>query len=146
MAGVHPEGTIPVLAAVVRRDGRFLLGRRPPGKRHGGLWEFPGGKMAEGESVAEAARRELREELDLEVSEVGEVLFEARDPGSPFLIRFVRVRAEGEPRALEHTEVGWFECDDLAGVALAPTDARFVREGLSGAEDGDAGGSAPRGG
>jgi len=120
--------TIPVLAAVVRRNGRYLVARRPEEKRHGGLWEFPGGKMASDESLLEAATRELREELGLSVTGVGAVLFEAMDPGSPFLIRFVEVQVRGEPRALEHMEVGWFEPPTLQELALAPTDARFVRE------------------
>jgi len=52
-----------VVAAVIERDGKYLLCQRPQGKRYGGLWEFPGGKLLAGESLLEAARRELREEL-----------------------------------------------------------------------------------
>jgi 8-oxo-dGTP pyrophosphatase MutT (NUDIX family) len=48
-----------VVAAVIERDGRLLVCQRPAHKRHGGLWEFPGGKCDPGESDAEAARREL---------------------------------------------------------------------------------------
>lgn len=121
---------MPVLAAVVRRTGRYLVGKRPARKRHGGLWEFPGGKVAPGETLLEAARRELREELGLEVTGVGAVLFEAVDPGSPFLIRFVEVRARGKPQAIEHSEVAWLLPDELRGLALAPSDARFAREAL----------------
>ena len=40
---------VAVVAAIIQRDGRFLVGRRPAHKRHGGLWEFPGGKVDEGE-------------------------------------------------------------------------------------------------
>ncbi|MCK7504065.1 MAG: NUDIX domain-containing protein [Desulfobacterales bacterium] len=57
---------IHVIAAVIRRDGRYLVGRRPDGKRHGGLWEFPGGKVDPGESRLEAAHRELGEELGMQ--------------------------------------------------------------------------------
>src|SRR4028119_2222610 len=57
-----PEKTR-VLAAVVQRAGRLLLARRPSGKRHAGLWEFPGGKFLLGETPLDAARRELAEEL-----------------------------------------------------------------------------------
>ncbi|HSG49130.1 MAG TPA: NUDIX domain-containing protein, partial [Longimicrobiales bacterium] len=57
---------IPVIAAVIHRDGRYLVGRRPDDKRHGGLWEFPGGKLDPGESWLEAARRELSEELEMD--------------------------------------------------------------------------------
>jgi len=130
MAEEFEEDIIPVLAAVARRAGRFLVGRRPEEKRHGGLWEFPGGKMGPEESLLGAARRELREELDLSVEAVGDVLFEARDPGSPFLIRFVAVEVDGEPRALEHHEVGWYAPEELLRLPLAPSDALFVREWL----------------
>lgn len=117
---------VPVVAAVVRRDGRYLLGRRPDHKRHGGLWEFPGGKLLEGESRLEAARRELAEELDLEVVSSGAVLHAIRDPGSPYLIEFVEIEAHGEPSPHEHSSVGWFTALELRSLALAPADARFA--------------------
>lgn len=130
--GAHPDpgggvaARVPVVAAVIRRDGRYLLGRRPEAKRHGGLWEFPGGKLHDGEDVAAAVRRELREELELECRGTGALLWSARDPGSPFVIDFVEVEAGGRPRPLEHSEVGWFTLDELGPMALAPTDAAFV--------------------
>ena len=46
-----------VVAAVIERDGKYLLCQRPQGKRYGGLWEFPGGKVLPGESCAESARK-----------------------------------------------------------------------------------------
>jgi len=121
------EATVPVVAAVVRRGGRFLLGRRPHDKRHGGLWEFPGGKVLEAEARLEAARRELAEELGLDVVALGELLHSVRDPGAPFVIEFFDVQARGEPVPHEHTDIGWFTLAELAGLALAPADARFVR-------------------
>jgi 8-oxo-dGTP diphosphatase len=117
---------VPVVAAVVERDGRYLLGRRPATKRHGGLWEFPGGKLDEGEDTTDAVRRELAEELDLEVTDVSEVLHAVADSGAPFVIRFHRVAVRGEARPLEHDEVGWFTLGELETLELAPADARFV--------------------
>lgn len=116
-----------VVAAVVRRDGRYLLGRRPGEKRHGGLWEFPGGKLDEGEDAAGAARRELAEELSLETVEVGAALHSVRDPASPFVIHFHPVEVRGEPEAREHSRVGWFTLDEMAGMELAPADETFVQ-------------------
>jgi len=131
--GSSPE-TIPVVAAVVRRDGRFLVARRPAEKRHGGLWEFPGGKVHEGEALLGAADRELAEELGMRAVAVRALLFSASDGDAPFVIHFVEVDAEGEPVALEHAEIGWFTPEELAALPLAPADARFVRtlEGTGG--------------
>lgn len=61
---------------MIRRDGRYLVCRRPAQKRHGGLWEFPGGKIDDGESLLDAARRELAEELSINVIEVGATLMQ----------------------------------------------------------------------
>lgn len=117
---------VPVVAAVVERDGRYLLGRRPGRKRHGGLWEFPGGKLDEGEAPADAVRRELAEELALDVVDVSDALHAVSDSGAPFVIHFHPVSVRGEARALEHEEVGWFTLDELATMELAPADERFV--------------------
>jgi mutator protein MutT len=118
---------IRVVAAVIHRRGRYLLGRRPTGKRHGGLWEFPGGKMHADESASEAAARELREELGLAVTSVGTVVAAIEDEASPFVIEFHEVSVTGEPVALEHQEVGWFTSTELQELALAPADRSFAR-------------------
>lgn len=119
--------TIPVVAAVIRRqDGAVLLARRPEGKRHGGLWEFPGGKVREGESFGDALRRELSEELSVEVTEAGDALFSARDPGLEFLIHFVDAEIRGDPVTREHDEVRWIPRRELSTLPMAPADRAFV--------------------
>lgn len=126
----YPDISDPILvvAAVIRRDERLLVGRRPVHKRHGGLWEFPGGKLLTGEDLAAAARRELAEELGLRVRAVGDTLFDAADPGSPFVIHFLEVEVDGEPEPREHDAVAWLDPRHLAKLPLAPSDARFVAE------------------
>lgn len=124
------EERIRVVAAVIERDGRLLLCRRPPGKRHAGLWEFPGGKLLPGETVAEAARRELAEELAVEALRTGDLLLELPDPGSPFVVEFHRVEIAGEPVALEHDALAWVRPADLDGMDLAPSDRAFARRFL----------------
>jgi mutator protein MutT len=121
---------VPVVAAVVRRDGTYLLCRRAPGKRHGGLWEFPGGKIQPGESSRRAVERELKEELGVGVRHVGECLFDVRDPASAFRIYFYETAIDGEPQALEHAAVRWLPAERLLSVALAPADRCFVAHRL----------------
>lgn len=127
------EGRITrVVAAVIEREGRLLLCRRPAGKRHAGLWEFPGGKLLPGESIPEAARRELAEELAVEVVAVGERLFELPDPGTPYVVEFYPVEIAGEPLPLEHEALRWVRAEDLAGLDLAPSDRAFASRYASG--------------
>ena len=67
------QGRIPVDVAVgvlVDRDGRFLLTSRPQGKVYAGYWEFPGGKLEAGETVEAALRRELHEEIGIEIGAI----------------------------------------------------------------------------
>ena len=115
-----------VLASVIRREGRLLVGRRPLHKRHGGLWEFPGGKVEPGESDREAVGRELREELGVDVTRVGPVAFSAPDPTSGFVIEFLPVEIRGEPMGLEHLALAWVEDENLLDLALAPSDRAFA--------------------
>jgi 8-oxo-dGTP diphosphatase len=119
---------IPVVAAVIRRGDRYLVGCRPVTKRHGGLWEFPGGKVDVGESLLEAARRELAEELSISTNHIGRTLFSALDDDARFEIHFVEVEIEGDPVPHEHSEVGWFTQLELERLPLAPADAEFVRK------------------
>ncbi|MGM0669791.1 MAG: (deoxy)nucleoside triphosphate pyrophosphohydrolase [Gemmatimonadota bacterium] len=125
---------IRVLASVIQRNQRLLVCRRPLHKRHGGLWEFPGGKVKDGESDLEAARRELAEELGVHVTAAGPVELSVRDPGSEFVIEFLPVTIQGEPRCLEHMALAWEEEGKLAAYDLAPSDRRYVevRLGLQG--------------
>jgi 8-oxo-dGTP diphosphatase len=128
------EPAIRVLAAVIERNSQFLLCLRPQHKRHGGMWEFPGGKLEPGESLHHAAARELLEELGVTVTRVGRVLLSRHDQGSPYLIEFTEVAISGEPRALEHDEVRWLAPADALALRLAPADRAFAEEiwGLGG--------------
>jgi mutator protein MutT len=115
-----------VLAAVVQRHEKYLVCQRPAHKRHGGLWEFPGGKLEPGETNFDAARRELAEELGVQALAVGSSLFSIADPGSEFMIDFVPTIIDGEPRCLEHLDLKWMSLKELTLLHLAPSDRRFV--------------------
>lgn len=127
-ADAASEGMVRVVAAVLHREGRYLLGRRPAHKMHGGLWEFPGGKLDAGESTLDGAKRELLEEMELRVTAVGTPLLSVADRASRFLIEFVEVFAEGTPSTIEHEAVGWFAPDEMREIEMAPADAAFARQ------------------
>ena len=124
--------TVRVVASVVENKGKLLVCERPIHKRHGGLWDFPGGKVEKGESSIEAVRRELLEELAVNVISVGAVQFSVADPGSEFVIDFLSVRIEGEPQCLEHASLAWVGEHELLELPLAPSDRRYVLHRLHG--------------
>jgi 8-oxo-dGTP pyrophosphatase MutT (NUDIX family) len=117
---------IRVIAAVISRGDELFVCQRPLHKRHGGLWEFPGGKCEPGESDTDAARRELREELGVDVVSVGEPELIVADHGSPFAIVFVPVCIDGVPTCHEHIALAWGEPAELRNLPLAPSDRVFV--------------------
>ncbi|MDX1988548.1 MAG: NUDIX domain-containing protein, partial [Candidatus Obscuribacter sp.] len=80
-----------VIAAVIQRHGHYLVCQRPMNKSHAGMWEFPGGKIEAGETIRDAADRELKEELNLCVSHIGDVRFSILDSVSGYVINFVDV-------------------------------------------------------
>lgn len=122
------SASVDVVAAVIQDGrGRVLIGQRPSHKRHGGLWEFPGGKVHEGETLADAVTRELHEELGLTVTWIAtEPLYACQDPGQPFRILFLEASAQGHPVLMEHQAVEWVSIPVPEELVLAPSDASFV--------------------
>ena len=120
-----------VAAALIERGGKTLICRRRPEQSHGGKWEFPGGKVEGGESPAEAARRELREELGIE-AEIGPLAarYEYAYPGNePILLVFFRVTEfSGEPDGAHFDEIRWARPRDFPGFDFLEGDVAFVRE------------------
>jgi 8-oxo-dGTP diphosphatase len=110
--------------------GRYLVCRRPPGKHLGGLWEFPGGKVEDGEAPQEALARELAEELGVRVT-VGEALKPvvwSYDRGRIRLLPFFCRITQGEPRPLEHDQLHWCELGGFNILAWAPADVPVLDE------------------
>jgi 8-oxo-dGTP diphosphatase len=119
-----------VVAAVVERDdGRFLLARRLPDAHLGGLWEFPGGAIEDGETPEEALARELVEELGVGITVGGPITFAFhRDEVRDVLLLFYAARiVQGEPHGVQGQEVRWFARGELASLATPPADAALVR-------------------
>jgi A/G-specific adenine glycosylase len=111
-------------AGVICRKGKVLIARRPEGKLLGGLWEFPGGKQEQGESLEACLVRELREEMDIEVR-VGIPLGIFPHAYTHFRISvhaFACTLPEGEPHLLEHTALAWVHPTDLADYPMGKID------------------------
>ena len=132
-----------VSAAIIFNDtrNRILIARRNPGGPHGNLWEFPGGKLEPGESAEACLRREIKEELGIELSHVTPYM-EVSHEYAPFSITlhtFTCLIAEGVPRPLQCREIRWIEIKELPGFPFPGADravvARLLEEFAPGAVD-----------
>ncbi|MDZ4401028.1 (deoxy)nucleoside triphosphate pyrophosphohydrolase [Prosthecobacter sp.] len=121
---------VPVVCAIIVRGERIMIAQRPPGKKLGGLWEFPGGKVEAGESSEAALHRELHEELGctVRITQTLPAFVHAYPWGSIELIPFVcELAAESpEPHPHEHTALAWVERAKLSAYDLAPADVPLL--------------------
>jgi 8-oxo-dGTP diphosphatase len=120
---------VQVVAAVLRdAGGRVLITQRPAGKHMGGYWEFPGGKIAPGESREQALRRELAEELGVALRRCHPLLQLRHDypDRSVELDVFEVDEYGGEPRGLEAQALKWVAAEELGGQALLPADRPII--------------------
>jgi 8-oxo-dGTP diphosphatase len=113
-----------VTAAIVEREGRYLLARRAPGQNLAGFWEFPGGKVEADETFEECLARELMEELNLETQVLDHFCDSVYhyDKGSITLIAYRVQILGGWMRLSVHDEVDWFQPNEMLTINLAPAD------------------------
>ena len=121
---------ISVCAAVIARGDKVLVTTRPPGQEMSGRWEFPGGKVEPGESPSECLKREIKEELDLDIL-VFDTMFitEYEYPGKLVNIRFMRCHASPgttAPVPQEGQQCAWVKRDSLPEIDLLPADRPFA--------------------
>lgn len=117
-----------VVAGLLFHAGRLLVARRRPGDHLGGCWEFPGGKLEPGETAVEALRRELREELGIDVA-VGALFAEvAHDyPDRGVHLQFFCCRlVAGEPRTLGCDAIAWVTPMELSDFDFPPADLQLL--------------------
>ena len=124
-----------VAVALIGADGRVLMQRRALSRAHGGLWEFPGGKVEPGESAHGAAVREIAEELGVviaveslePVSFAGHALPGAEGTASPLILLFSCRSWVGEPHCLDGESIGWYAPRDIPTLAMPPLDYPLAR-------------------
>jgi 8-oxo-dGTP diphosphatase len=124
------KSVIKVVAAVIEREGRILIGQRKRGDSHGLKWEFPGGKVEPGELPRSALARELEEELGIQALIGGEMIrYEHRYPGrTSILLIFFRVTDFlGEPGSFAFEQIVWESPEALPGYDFLDGDKDFVR-------------------
>ena len=118
-----------VVAALVRdANRRILLSKRRDDQPMGGLWEFPGGKVEEGESPTEALTREIQEELGcaVEVGRIDDVVFHRYREFDLLMLVYHCVLLEA-PRAVEVAELAWVAPEDLLKFEVLPADVPICR-------------------
>ncbi len=127
---------IAVSAGLVFRSGLLLITQRRAGDHLGGLWEFPGGKRHDGESDEECLKRELAEELAIEV-EVGELLATIAHeyPGKAVRLKFFRCRwLHHEPKTLGCHAFAWVNREQLSDYAFPAADEQLLQQLVNTAE------------
>lgn len=117
------------VAVLIRSDGAVLLAQRPKSKVYSGYWEFPGGKIETGEPVADALKREIREELGVEIGLAYPWITRAFTyPHARVRLHFYRVYVwRGEPRALEHEALAWRSPHAIDLEPLLPANGPVLR-------------------
>ncbi|HXW60332.1 MAG TPA: (deoxy)nucleoside triphosphate pyrophosphohydrolase [Myxococcota bacterium] len=123
-----------VVAALIRKDGKVLLTQRWPGRHLGLTWEFPGGKVEEGEEDLEALERELKEELGV-TAKIGSCCFETRHGYGSREVHLLIFRCkliQGTPRAIDVKAMEWADISTLMDRKFPPADLLFVQELVAG--------------
>jgi 8-oxo-dGTP diphosphatase len=117
------------VAVLIRSDGAALLARRPGSKVYSGYWEFPGGKVEAGEPVADALRREIREELGIEIGRAYPWITRVFVyPHATVRLHFHRIYTwSGEPCALEHEAIAWQRPEAMDLTPMLPANGPVLR-------------------
>ena len=127
---MSPKLLIVAACALLDADGRVLIAERPPGKAMAGLWEFPGGKVEQGETPEQTLIRELLEELGIVVREacLAPLTFASHAYADFHLLMplYVCRRWEGTVTARHHTRLAWVRPNKLRDYPMPPADAPLI--------------------
>ena len=125
-----PPKPVDVVAALIWEKDKFLICQRPAHKARGMLWEFVGGKVEPGETMAQALVRECKEELDITVN-VGRQFMQVVHNYPDILIRLTLFHCtipDGFPKALEHNDLRWIHPSQIDEFSFCPADTDILKE------------------
>ena len=121
---------VPVVAALIWDNDKFMICQRPAHKARGLLWEFVGGKVETGETKEQALIRECREELAVTVS-VGDVFMDVVHEYPDLTVHltlFNATIADGVPQKLEHNDIQWIAPSEISNYEFCPADEEILRK------------------
>ena len=117
-----------VTAAILENGSKVMIAKRKEGKHLAGFWEFPGGKIEDGETAENCLRRELKEEFSIEVEVmdyIGESIFEY--PGQRIkLLAYTGKIIQGEIKLHDHEKVEWVKPEEISEYKMAPADIPLI--------------------
>lgn len=120
---------IKVVAAILEKEDKILIAKKREGKPLAGLWEFPGGKIEEGETPEESLVRELMEEMNIKVrvnEYVGESIYDYGDGKVISLKGFTAEIIEGDIKLTDHDEYKWVTLEEICNYRIAPADIPLI--------------------
>lgn len=129
-SGMEDKSPIRVTAAIMPRDGKLFIARRPPGDRLAAKWEFPGGKIQDSETPEACLAREMREEFNIEVTvseKVGVSVYHYPHI-SIELLAYRTFWQSGEIALKAHDAFDWVQVRNLHQYDFAPADIPFVKQ------------------
>ena len=121
---------VPVVAALIKRQGKVLVGQRPEGGSLAKAWEFPGGKIELDESPEEALARELKEELGIE-AEIGKLVFAGSHTYNKtgILFLFFEVKFwKGQIKPNQHIDLRWVTTKELSQLEIPEANSKFLKQ------------------
>ena len=128
---MHDKHIIDVVGAIIKDGDRYLVGQRPANKAQGGMWEFMGGKIEQGETPKQALARECREELALEIEDehiIDSVVHEYPEKTIRLTLISCSPKSGSIPKALEHQQIRWVTRAEMDAIDFAPADRELIRK------------------
>lgn len=128
ITGVVKVQQIVVTAAIILREGKILIAQRNPGSDHGLLWEFPGGKLEKNEEPKAGLKREIKEELDLEITvgDIFQVEWRQNPDKAILLLCYLCYYAAGQAKAIDCHDFRWLKVDQLRDYKYPSADQAVV--------------------